>query len=95
MKVNGSFNFWKDLPCGVLQGSILGPLLLNIYIRGSKHIDFPFWGRGLLTGDGGKVNVIEKNENDMIKHTFTASFLSFFLLQSVCQTTELLGPSRN
>ena len=43
----------------------------------------------------GKVNVIEKNENNLIKHTFSASFLSSFPLQSVCLTTGLLGPSRN
>ena len=33
IKINNVFSFWKDLILGVLQGSVLGPLIFNIYLN--------------------------------------------------------------
>ena len=32
VKINDQFNSWLDIVAGVLQGSILGPLLFNVFL---------------------------------------------------------------
>ena len=32
-KINKTFSSWRDLLCGVAHGSMLGPILFNIYLN--------------------------------------------------------------
>ena len=62
------FSIWEDITFGVLQGSILGPLLINIFICDI----FLEYGNNFFANcaDNTKIRIVDENTKDVLQNLY-------------------------
>ena len=65
-KIGSSYSIWEDITSGVPQGSILGPLLINVFICDI----FLEYGNNYFTiyADNTKIRIVDENTKEVLKN---------------------------
>ena len=65
-KIGSSYCIWEDITFGAPQGSILGPVLLNIFIC----IFFLEYGNNYFANyaDNTKIRIVDENTKEVLKN---------------------------
>ena len=81
IKINNVFSSWKDLILGVSQGSVLGPLLFNIYLN---YLFFFLKDVGIFNfADGTTTYISDESLENVLKSLEKISMLAIHWFENI------------